>query len=212
MAVRLLVSRTGGIDARRTLEIIMSASLTTRYDRVSIVLHWVIGLGIVLLAGTELFRQEFPKGHFIRDGLKPVHMPLGTILFALILARLAWRLFAARVPSDHSTGRNALAAKAIHLALYGLMVGAPLLGLVYTFGSGKVVDFGAFQLALPLKDLLGGVAKGARGAHEVMGISILVLAGLHAVAALGHHYLLRDDVLARMLPARRAASHAVPAE
>lgn len=174
-----------------------------RYDRMSIALHWAIGIGILLLAGTELLRHEFPKGSFIREGLKPVHMPLGTILFGLILARLAWRLLAAKVPSSHSTGPNAIAAKAIHLALYGLMIGAPLMGLVYALGSNKVIDFGVFQLALPLQSLLGGVAKPAREVHEVLGTAILILAGVHALAALGHHYLLRDDVLKRMLPGRR---------
>lgn len=191
----------------------MSAPSPLRYDRVSIALHWVIGLGIILLASTELIRQEFAKGSAIREGLKPIHMPLGTILFTLILVRLAWRIFGAQVPADHSTGRNAIAAKAIHLALYGLMLAIPLMGLVHTFGSGKVVDFGLFQLKLPLQDMLGGVAKGARAVHEVMGVSILVLAGLHAVAALGHHYLLRDDVLARMMPKRETNTQVVfPAE
>lgn len=188
----------------------MSATASARYDRVSIALHWAIGLGILFLASTELIRHEFAKGHFIREGLKPIHMPLGTILFVLILARLAWRIFAAKVPADHSTGANAIAARAIHLALYGMMVATPLLGLVYVFGSGKAVDFGMFQIALPLKDLLGGIAKAAREGHEVLGISILVLAGLHAVAALGHHYLLRDDVMKRMLPGRSEAPMRAP--
>lgn len=41
------------------------------YDTVSILLHWTVGIGILLLAGTELLRHEFPKGHLIREGLNP---------------------------------------------------------------------------------------------------------------------------------------------
>lgn len=182
-----------------------------RYDRVSIALHWAIAIGILLLAGTELLRHEFPKGSLIREGLKPIHMPAGTILFGLIVIRLAWRMMAAKVPSAHSTGVNGVAAKAIHLALYGLMLGTPLMGLVYAFGAGKVIDFGLFQLTLPLQATLGGIAKSAREVHETLAIAILVLAGLHAAAALAHHYILRDDVMKRMLPKRRTRGYAVHA-
>lgn len=173
---------------------------TKKYDNVTIALHWIIGFGIIALAATELFRHEFPKGHFIREGLKPIHQPLGTLLFALILARVAYRMFAARVAPDHKTGAGAVAAKIVHLALYGLMLATPLLGLVYVFGSDKVVDFGAFQLALPLKASLGNFAKTARELHEGLAITILGLAGLHAAAALVHHYVLKDGVLSRMRP------------
>lgn len=170
------------------------------YDRMSVVLHWVIGLGIIFLAGTELFRHEFPKGHFIREGLKGIHQPLGTMLFALIMVRVTWRLLLAKVPGGaHAGGIAGLVAGVVHIALYGLMVALPLAGLVYVFGSNKGVDFfGLFTLAMPLKDLIGGFAKDAREVHETLGVGILVLAGLHAAAALGHHYLLKDGVMARM--------------
>ncbi|MEQ1694482.1 MAG: cytochrome b [Hyphomicrobiaceae bacterium] len=170
------------------------------YDRMSVVLHWVVGLGIILLAGTELLRHEFPKGHFIREGLKSIHQPLGTILFGLILVRVTWRLMLAKVPGGAQGGRLAgLAASAVHVLLYAVMIALPLAGLVYVFGSDKSVDFfGLYTLAVPLKAVFGGVAKSAREIHEALGVGILLLAGVHAVAALGHHYLLKDGVLARM--------------
>ena len=38
--------------------------------------------------------------------------------------------------------------------------------------------------------------------HAIAANTILILAGLHASAALAHHYLLRDGTLVRMLPRR----------
>ena len=184
-----------------------------KYDNVTVTLHWIIGIGILLLAGLELFRGEFPKGHFIREGLKPIHQPMGTILFALILFRIAWRAMAAKVPSGaHSSGWSALAARAVHFALYALMITLPVLGLIYVFGNDKGVDFGVFKIALPLKDVLGGYAKSARWWHETLGIGILLLALLHAAAALGHHYILRDGLLNRMrfAPRPAAPAHTTP--
>lgn len=171
------------------------------YDTVSMALHWTIGIGILLLAGTELFRHEFPKGHFLREGLKGIHQPAGTVLFALILVRLAWRALFARIPRSAATSAlTDLASQLVHLALYALMLALPLLGLLSVLGSGKAIDFGVFQLTMPLKESLGAYAKQMRGLHEILGVAILWLAGLHAVAALGHHYILRDGIMARMLP------------
>ncbi len=170
-----------------------------KYDNITVLLHWVIGIGIIALAGLELFRGEFPRGHFIREGLRPIHQPLGTLLFALIMIRVAWRVFGTRAPRDgHASGLAGYAATAVHLALYGLMVALPLLGMLYVFGNDKGIDFGAFTLALPLKASIGAYAKSFRSVHETLGIGILVLAFLHAAAALGHHYVLKDLILNRM--------------
>ncbi|MEQ1647106.1 MAG: cytochrome b/b6 domain-containing protein [Hyphomicrobiaceae bacterium] len=170
-----------------------------KYDNISVALHWIIGIGILALAGLELFRGEFPKGHFIREGLKPIHQPVGTLLFALIIVRVTWRLLLAKVPTEsHKFDLAGIAAKLVHLALYALMIGLPLLGLVYVFGNDKVIDFGLFSLALPLKASLGGFAKSARWWHETLGIAMFGLALLHAAAALGHHYILKDGLLNKM--------------
>lgn len=181
-----------------------------RYDSTTIALHWAIGIGIVLLAGMELMRGEFPKGSFMREGLKPLHQPLGTLLFGLILVRIFYRFYSGGTGIE-SEGRLArMAAGAMHVALYGLMVILPLLGFVAVFGRDRAIDFGLFTLALPLKDQLGGLARGAKEVHETLGVAILVLAGVHAAAALFHHYVLRDGVLRQMLPDRTRRSSDSP--
>jgi superoxide oxidase len=175
-----------------------------KYDNVTVMLHWVIGIGILVLGGIELFRHEFPKGHFIREGFKAIHQPAGTVIFALIMFRLMWRMTMAKVPTPQTIpGPSAIAAKLVHLALYALMIALPLAGMLYVFGSNKVIDFGAFSLALQLKDVIGGSAKSMREVHEALGLTIMVLGLAHAAAALAHHYLLKDDVLARMRIGRR---------
>jgi cytochrome b561 len=40
--------------------------------------------------------------------------------------------------------------------------------------------------------------------HGLAANLLLALAGLHAAAALFHHYIIRDSVLARMVPTRDA--------
>ena len=188
----------------------MTKQLTTnktRYDNVTILLHWTIGIGIIALGLLELLRHEFPKGTFVREGLKVLHQPAGTTLFALILVRIAWRATFATPPvAAVTTGIAALAAKAVHLSLYALMVALPLLGMLSVFAAGKLIDFGLFQIAAPFAGSIGVSSALLKSTHETLALAILGLAFAHAAAALGHHYVLRDDVLSRMRFTRAARS------
>ena len=171
-----------------------------RYDRVSIWLHWTIGLGIVAIAVIELLRGElFAKGSVPREALKALHDPAGTIIFALILLRVVWRLthpVPALPPGMHTWER--LAAKLTHVSLYLLIVVMPLLGFAATFARGRPVDFGLFQIASPLSvSVSRDVARALKEAHGYLAEAILVIAFIHALAALWHHYVRKDDVLTR---------------
>lgn len=172
------------------------------YDRITMVLHWSIAIGIVLLAGIELVRHELPKGSFFREGLKPIHQPAGTVLFGLILLRIMWRAFFARVPAEAGGALAQVLGRLMHLVLHGLMIAIPLLGMLSVFAAGKSINLGLVQLVVPLQEPLGFAAKLLREWHEVLGIAILFVAGLHALAALFHHYVLRDDTLVRMTGGR----------
>ena len=64
--------------------------------------------------------------------------------------------------------------------------------------------FGLFEIASPwLRDK--NFAHNVTEVHEVFANALLILAGLHASAALAHHWVLRDRTLLRMLPQSRAA-------
>ena len=181
-----------------------------RFDRVSIFLHWSIGLGIIIVAAAEMLRGELPKGNAVREGLKFLHNPAGTVIFALVLVRVAWRLThpAPGMPPDTPRWERC-AAKLSHLALYVAMIAIPLLGIVFTLARGRPIDFGWFQIAYPLNHVIGtATMKFLKGLHEWLGQAILGLAFIHAAAALWHHYVRRDDVLTRMLPRRNPASDA----
>ena len=172
------------------------------YDKVTVLLHWTIGIGILAIGVLELLRHEVPKGTFLRGGLKALHQPAGTVLFALIMVRIMWRATFGTTIDTAKRNFSTYAAKLTHLALYAMMVGLPLLGILSVFGRGKPIDFGLFQLVMPLGDLIGPYARSMKSAHEALAYGILLLAFVHAAAALGHHYVLKDDVLARMRFAR----------
>ena len=92
-----------------------------------------------------------------------------------------------------------LLAKAMHGLLYLMMIGLPLLGWLTLNASGKPVPF--FGLQLPsLIEENKALAKALKEFHEQAGKAGYILIGLHAAAALVHHYIKRDNTLIRMLP------------
>jgi cytochrome b561 len=179
----------------------------TRFDMVSVVLHWSIGTAIIAVAAIELLRGEvFPKGSHFRDALRALHDPAGTVVFALVLLRLGWRsLHPAPAMPESVRAWEKVAAKLTHYALYLMMVMIPLTGMAYVLARGRSIDFGLFQIVYPLDHVVSrNASRTLKSAHEFLGQAILVLALVHAAAALWHHYVRKDKVLSRMWPTRRS--------
>lgn len=190
--------------------------MTQRYTSVAIALHWLIAIALVGMvffgwwmedlreqlntdaASFELFQQVQAAYNW--------HKTAGILILALSLARLGWRL-THPVPPLPSTMKpwEAFAARAVHVAFYALMIGAPIGGYVLASSFGDTFPILAFnnpemalpKLPVPQTDEVQGMVGSA---HSAGGWAILILLALHAGAALKHHFLDRDDTLARMLP------------
>jgi len=90
-------------------------------------------------------------------------------------------------------------------AIYVFMIAMPLLGWLILSGESQPVPF--FGVHLPA--LIGEnrvLAKQFEEIHETVGNAGYFLIGLHAAAALIHHYIHRDNTLVRMLPSRSVKS------
>ena len=177
-------------------------STPSRYGSLSIALHWLM---LVLIAAVYVcieLKGNFPKGSETRELLKQWHFMLGMAIFALVWLRLIGRLLAPTPPiaPAPATWQNAL-AKLMHLALYALMIGAPLAGWLILSAAGKPIPFFGLELPAligPNKELAGQIKE----LHELAGTAGYWLIGLHAVAGLFHHFVSRDNTLVRMLPGR----------
>ena len=176
---------------------------TLCYGSLSIGIHWLVLLLFVGVYGTIELHEAFEKGSDLREALKAWHFMLGLLVFVLVWLRLAARLSG---PTPTITPElpklEQLSATALHLALYLLMIGMPLTGWLMLSAAGKPIPF--FGLELPA--LIGenkALAKQIKEVHEFVGTTGYYLIGLHAAAALYHHYLRHDNTLTRMLPGRK---------
>ena len=175
---------------------------TDRYGSLSIGLHWLMLLLLAAVYACIELRVLFPKGSDPREALKLWHFMLGLSVLVLVSLRLVIHMIGPvpRIEPDPARWQNLL-AKLMHVALYTLMIGMPLAGWLVLSADGKPIPF--FGLELPA--LIGEskkVAELAKEIHETGGTVGYFLIGIHAAAALFHHYVVRDNTLRRMLPRR----------
>lgn len=175
-------------------------NLADRWGSVTITLHWLTALMIVGLSVVGLLMQELGNSP-TKIQVYGLHKSIGLTVLALTVLRLLWRLYAGVPQPVPGTPRwQAWASSATHGALYVVLLAMPVSGWLYNSASGFPLKwFGLF--ALPrLSGYDADVKAFALGAHETLFLALLALAGLHALAALKHHYFDRDRTLVRMLP------------
>ncbi len=170
-----------------------------RYDRVSLCLHWLTALLVVeQWVGAHLI-DEFAKGA-PRIAARSVHISLGLTLGIILIARILWRATGGRKLPPADQGLLQFIAKGAHWLLYALLIGVVSAGIFFVWVRGDSF-FGLFSVPAfdpGNKILRHNVAE----THELLANAILIVAGLHAAAALVHHYLWHDGVLRRMMPGR----------
>ena len=188
-----VVSSLGGLTWRNSAE---------RYGALSIGLHWLMLLLIAAAYACIELRELYPKGSDPREALKTWHYMLGLSVFFLAWLRLAVHL-TGPAPQVHPELPlwQELSAKAMHFALYVLMIGAPVAGWLILGAEGQPIPFFGLELP-PLTGESKPLAETVEEIHELAGTVGYFLIGLHAAAALFHHYFLRDDTLKRILPRR----------
>ena len=173
-----------------------------RFGSISIGLHWVTLIVLIGVYACINLTDLYPKGSEPREALKTWHFMLGLTVLVLVTLRLVNRLAGASpVVSPPLPLWQQRLASAIHIALYALMLAMPILGWLLLSAAGKPVPFFGAHLPALLaenKDL----AEQLKEVHETIGTIGYFLIGAHALAALFHHYVTRDDTLVRMLPGK----------
>lgn len=174
----------------------------TRYSGVAQLLHWLTAI-LVLVAfiygpGGAETRVYAPERDFDRH----LHETLGLAVLILSAVRLAWRALD-RHPDPEPVARwMGVLAKAVQGLLYLLLFVVPLTAITGAWLQGHPLTWLGGSIGPwfgPSHDLGNTFAE----VHGWLGDVILWVAGLHALAALYHHFVLKDGVLRSMLPGAR---------
>lgn len=165
-------------------------------------MHWLTVIFVVAgwLLGT--FLDDWPRK--LHGAVLAVHMTLGQCVIALVVLRLAWRTLDPPPPPVRTRfGRlQELAATSTHYLLYALLLAVPLFGIAVQLRRGNALPiFSLWDISSPWP-ADRATAKTLLRIHEYLANALVGLAGIHAAAALMHHWVLGDRTLRRMLPGK----------
>ena len=164
-------------------------------------LHWLTVLAIVVTYGVTYLEDFFERGTPGRALIWWTHISVGLTILGFVILRLVVRLVGPVPPPSAALSRPVhLASATVHVLLYILLVATPLVGIYLAFLRGnEVTFFGVLTIPSPV-EVDRTAASQVKDVHELLANALVVLALLHAAAALVHHYVFKDDVLRRMLP------------
>jgi cytochrome b561 len=169
---------------------------TQVYGSVAKFFHWAMFMLIVLaiVVGLRMGGMEGEQ----EEAMEWMHRSWGLVILILLVLRLGWKLINPRPASPPGPALMNLAAGAMHWGLYGLILLQASAGIILSQAGGETVSlFGLF-------DLPQLVAESEQTEdfweeiHEINWIVIAVVATVHTLGALHHHFGVKDDVLRRM--------------
>jgi superoxide oxidase len=175
------------------------------FDGVTISLHWATACLVLALFATAWLHALADARHSsFTPVLLQVHRSFGVTVWAVTALRVGWRLTRASLPPfpAQTAGLHRAAVKLSEYGLYVLLLGQPATGLLTTLFGGRPFTLFVWQFpALVSRDeMLRAVFHLS---HELGAWALAALTVGHAAAALFHHVVLRDDVLACMAPVMR---------
>jgi cytochrome b561 len=188
----------------------MNQAPRSHYDTLSLVFHWItaVVVTIAFILGPGGF------GRLMRQGVDPAthsdivwHESLGVLVLVLTVLRLLWVAVRPAAPKIPMPGWMHALAKLVQFLLWALLLALPATAfLALGSESHPLTLLGGARI-----DKLPWIADSAIAkladwgdVHQFLGDAIMWLAGLHAAAAIYHHLVLKDGVLASMLPQRRS--------
>lgn len=172
---------------------------TVSWGSFSKALHWII----VLLIINQWVIAERAESLTGLAKLKTLgyHKSFGMTVLMLAVIRLVWR-WANPVPDLRAETKpwERVLAHVSHVALYALIFAMPITG--WLMSSAKTYSVSWFNLfAFP--NLVGksdSVFELTHDLHHLLFKALVVVAVLHALGALKHHFIDKNGVLKRMLP------------
>lgn len=172
-----------------------------KFGVISQLIHWsaVLLVGLAWVLG--VIGDDLPKGDIRKLG-ESVHVSAGLLIGGLLLIRLVWLTISKAPKAIPIPIGNFLlnAGKIAHVTLYLLLFGVVATGITLQFARGESSSIlGLYEMTSSwIKDR--PFAHSIKEFHEFFAHSLIILATIHAAAALVHHFVFKDNTLKRMLP------------
>jgi len=177
--------------------------MNNTFSRGQICFHWLVFLLVVVTYAAMELKGFAAKGTPSRETMTLIHYTAGLSVLVLMVGRIALKI-THRDPDIIPTPPRwqIMASKALHGILYLMFLALPVLGVLSLYFGQVEWSFFGFSMpvdASPHPD----IQHNLKDIHELIANTGYFVVGLHAAAALFHHYVMRDNTLFRMLPWRK---------
>ncbi len=166
------------------------------YGAVSKLMHWGMAALILTIVGIGLYMGDLPRGPE-KGEVIGLHKSLGAIAGALVLVRILWH-FISPTPTPVGKGWQLRLAHMGHHMLYLLMLVMPLSGILMSVTKGRSVEVFTWFTISPMATKFETLGDFAHDVHLIAAKLLYVMIAVHFVAALYHHFVVKDDTLKRM--------------
>ena len=175
-------------------------STNNQFGLIAILLHWIMAIVIIglFILGKYMIDLDYYDSYY---HIAPWwHKSLGLTLLFLLIVRLLWKLYSPKVlPISSHTGLEVKLATSMKFLLYIFMFTCCISGYLISTAEDAGISFFDWFDVPALISLGEAQSKLAGDIHEYSTTILIVLAGLHLMAALKHHFINKDKTLIKIL-------------
>ena len=169
-----------------------------RYSLIAILLHWSSAVVVIGMFAVGVWMVDLDYYSSWYQRAPHWHMSVGILLAMLTIYRLVWKL----IKPVHSASGSKLeqsAAKLVHALLYLLLFTLFFSGFLIPTGDGRGIEVFDWFTVPSLGEWFADQKDIAGEIHEYVAYGLIGLVILHALAAIKHHVIDKDDTLKKML-------------
>lgn len=171
-----------------------------RFGLVAKLFHWLVALTTFGLFGLGLWMQDLDYYSSWYQTAPDLHISIGLVLAVVLFCRILWRFISPPpTPLINQKAWEQLVASLVHFLLNGLLLLIIISGYLIAAADGEPLAIFGWTV-VPVPGMLIENQQDMAGLwHEYIAWAVMVLAALHALAALKHHFIDGDETLKRML-------------
>ncbi|HGS4884133.1 TPA: cytochrome b [Vibrio parahaemolyticus] len=177
-------------------------TLVKSYNLPARVMHWLSALCIIGLFAVGLWMVDLSYYSEWYRTAPHYHRSVGILLAILTVGRIVWKHVTAS-PKVEGSRFEVVAAKAAHSAMYLLLLTIFVSGYLISTSDGRGIEVFNWFTVPSAGELFSGQSDIAGEIHFYAAWAVILIAGLHAVAALKHHFIDKDNTLRKMLGASK---------
>ncbi|MCG9577682.1 cytochrome b [Vibrio tubiashii] len=172
------------------------------YNLVARGVHWISALVIIGLFAVGIWMVDLSYYSEWYRTAPHWHKSIGLLLAGLTLFRLFWKIVTAS-PKVEGVAYEVIGAKLAHLGMYAILLALFASGYLISTEDGRGIDVFTWFTVPGLGALFENQADIAGQVHFYAAWALIIIAAVHAIAALKHHFINKDNTLRKMIGASK---------